>query len=93
MEPETTPPDRYANPQDRIAELEGQLSRMSEATNYLIGYALTSRSQKPEWLEGLAKAINKAADSLGDKDLAVVWEDGLYVKKDAYQPRNRKESK
>lgn len=58
---------------------EKEIVRLRGALNFLMGYALTSRSHSQEWLKGLAAKINHAADVLGDSDRAEVRGDGLVI--------------
>lgn len=79
------PHNGYTNASLRsmVRELRGENRQLRESLNLLMGYALTSRSDNPAWLEGLAFRINQAADLLGDMDRAGVEDDHLIVRKGA----------
>jgi hypothetical protein len=75
------------NESDGSVEEEGEPAEkpdtgpsFANAVNSLIAYALTCRSDQPEWLREMARLINKVATQLGDPDRAEYdGEDGLHV--------------
>lgn len=56
--------------------------QIREALGCLIGYALSVRSNNtPEWMQGFADYINRAAVALDDPDRAEVEGDHLVIRR------------
>lgn len=80
----TEPNEGYTNASLRkmVRELRSENRQLRETLNSLIGYALSVRTENtPEWMQGFADRINKAAEVLGDSDRAVVCGDQLIIER------------
>lgn len=68
---------------ERMKQLEEDNRRMREAcltADELVSYMLSvRRSNTPEWMEGMASAINQWAESVGEEDRVATSADGLQV--------------